>query len=111
MPTTKKRAAKKRDIHDLLKIHIESWGRLLELIQLCVKQRDAGDLKIARKTFEQAEHLPPTVQAARWFTRWWRAVGSETPEFDETYKGISLAVRPFNSRSSAQMNSLQKFTR
>jgi len=59
----KKRGKKDRDIHDLLKIHIESWGRLLELIQLCVKQRDAGDLKIARKTFEQAEQLRAEIAA------------------------------------------------
>jgi hypothetical protein len=63
MPTTKKRAAKIRDIHDLLKIHIESCGRLYELIHLCMKQRDAGDLKIALKTFEQAEHLRAEIAA------------------------------------------------
>ena len=55
--------AKKRDIHDLLKIHIGSWGRLSELIQLCVKQRDAGDLNIALETFQHAERLRDEITA------------------------------------------------
>jgi hypothetical protein len=63
MSMTKKRAAKSRDTHDLLRIHIESWGRLSELIKLCVKQRDAGGLKIARKTFEHAERLRDEITA------------------------------------------------
>jgi hypothetical protein len=63
MPTAKKHAAEPRDIHDLLKLHIESWGRLSEMIRLCVRQRDAGDLKITRKTFEQAKQLHAEIAA------------------------------------------------
>jgi len=63
MPTAKKSAAKTHDIHDLLKLHIESWGRLSELIHLCTKQRDAGDLKITSETFKHAEHLRAEITA------------------------------------------------
>jgi hypothetical protein len=63
MPAVKESAARTRDIYDLLKLHIESWGRLSDLIHLCMKQRDAGDLKIARKTFEQAEQLRAQIAA------------------------------------------------
>jgi hypothetical protein len=63
MPTAKKSAAKRSDIYDLLKLHIESWGRLSDLIHLCMKQRDAGDLKIARKTFQHAERLRDEITA------------------------------------------------
>ena len=45
------------DIHDLLKLHIDSRGRLSDLIQLSVKQRGAGDLEISRETFQHAEHV------------------------------------------------------
>jgi hypothetical protein len=63
MPTVEESAAKPRDIHDLLKIHIASWGRLSELIQVCIKQRDAGDLKIAHETFQHAERLRDEITA------------------------------------------------
>jgi hypothetical protein len=63
MFTVKDSAAKPSDIHDLLKIQIESWGRLSELIQLCVKQRDAGDLNISHETFQHAERLRDEITA------------------------------------------------
>jgi hypothetical protein len=63
MPTETKQGEKQPDVHDLLKLHIESWGRLSELIQLCVKQRDAGDLSIARQTFLHAERLRDEITA------------------------------------------------
>jgi hypothetical protein len=63
MPTAKQSPAKTRDIHDLLKIHIASWGRLSELIQVCIRQRDAGDLKIAQETFQHAERLRDEITA------------------------------------------------
>jgi hypothetical protein len=63
MPTTKKRAAKIHDIHDLLKLHIESWGRLSDLIEVCARQRDAGNLTVARKTFQKAEQLRAEIAA------------------------------------------------
>jgi hypothetical protein len=63
MPTAKKRAPKNSDIHDLLKIHIESWARLSELIQLCMRRGRASNPKIARKTFEHAEQLRSEIAA------------------------------------------------
>ncbi len=63
VPTADKPEAKDRDIHDLLKIHINSWGRLADLIHLCIKHRDAGDLKIARQTFQHAERLRDEITA------------------------------------------------
>jgi len=64
MPKPKKGAAtRERDIHDLLTLHIDAWGRLAELIDVCTKQRDAGNLKVARRPFVQIERLRDEVTA------------------------------------------------
>jgi hypothetical protein len=54
---------KPHGIYDLLKLHIDAWGRLAELIDVCTKQRDAGNLKVARETFVQIERLLAEVTA------------------------------------------------
>jgi hypothetical protein len=64
MPQPKKKGpGREPDIHDLLKLHIDAWGRLAELIDVCTKQRDAGHLKVARRTFVQIERLLDEVTA------------------------------------------------
>jgi hypothetical protein len=51
------KTAKPRDIHDLLKLHIEALGRLSDLIEICTKKRDAGKLNVAQQTFVRAQRV------------------------------------------------------
>jgi hypothetical protein len=57
------REGKNSDIHDLLILHVEAWGRLSELIDICSKHRDAGNLKVAQQTFCHARRLLDEVNA------------------------------------------------
>jgi hypothetical protein len=54
---------KDSDIHDLLKLHLEAWGRLAELIGICTKQRDAGNLKVVDKAFRHVRRLLDEINA------------------------------------------------
>jgi hypothetical protein len=51
------------DIDDLMRLHIEAWSRLAELIDACKKQRDAGNLKVAQHTFRHARRLLDEINA------------------------------------------------
>jgi hypothetical protein len=59
----KVKLTKPRDLHGLVKLHVEAWSRLNKLIDLCTKQRDAGNMKLARETFAQVERLLAEITA------------------------------------------------
>lgn len=59
----RKKGRKGPEIHDLLRLHIDTWSRLAELIEICTKRRDAGDLKVTRETFTHAQRLRDEVAA------------------------------------------------
>jgi hypothetical protein len=59
----KSETANPPDIHELLKLHLEAWGRLAELIGICTTQRDAGNLKVGQRTFVHVQRLLDEVRA------------------------------------------------
>jgi hypothetical protein len=59
----KNETANPPDIHELLKLHLEVWGRLAEQIGTCTKQRDAGNMKVGQRTFVHVQRLLDEVRA------------------------------------------------
>ena len=53
----RKKSRKGPEVQDLLRLHLDSWGRLAKLIAICTKQRDAGVIKVARQAFTHAQRL------------------------------------------------------
>jgi hypothetical protein len=45
---------KPHSIHDLL---TQAWFRLAELIEVCAKQRDAGNLKVEQQSLVRAQRV------------------------------------------------------
>lgn len=55
--------AKKPELHELLKQHMEAVARLNRLLERCREHRDAGRMKQAKKDLDEAEALHASIAA------------------------------------------------
>jgi hypothetical protein len=60
---SKLHGGKDLDIDALLKLHLDAWGRLAELIGICTQQRNAGNLKVVPEAFAHARRLLDEIHA------------------------------------------------
>ena len=51
------------NIHELLTLHVEASTRLVDLIDVFTKERDAGNLTVARQAIVQAQRLLDEIKA------------------------------------------------
>jgi hypothetical protein len=50
----------KKELHELL---VDAWVRLAELIEVCAKQREQGNLKVDQQTFVRAQRVLDEIAA------------------------------------------------